>query len=99
MTYVLEGADGTITVTSPVLSELVTRAAEGVDGVQVRRGRRRLDVDVSDGSARVRVELTARYGVVLPRLARHVQERVTEALATMCGVKVETVDVSVEEIE
>jgi uncharacterized alkaline shock family protein YloU len=99
MTYVLDGPDGTITITPAALAELVTRAAEGVDGAHVRRGRKRLDVDLSDGSARVRLEVTARYGVVLPRLARHVQERVAEALMTMCGVKVEAVDVSVEEVE
>jgi uncharacterized alkaline shock family protein YloU len=99
MTYVLEGPDGTITVTPAALAELVTRAAEDVDGAHVRRGRRRLDVDVSDGRARVRLEVTARYGVVLPRLARHVQERVAQALTRMCGVKVEAVDVSVEEVE
>ena len=99
MTYVLEGAGGTITVTSAALAELVSRAVENVNGAQVRRGRRRLDVDVSDASARVRLELTARHGVVLPRLARHVQERVADALTTMCGVNVEAVDVSVEEVE
>ena len=99
MTFVLDESGGTITVTPAALAELVTRAAEDVDGAEVRRGRRRLDVDVSDGGARVRLEITARYGVVLPELARHVQERVARALTTMCGVKVEAVDVSVEEVE
>ena len=47
-----------------------------VDGVQVRRGRRRLEIDVALGEARVRLELTARYGTVLPEVARAVQERV-----------------------
>jgi uncharacterized alkaline shock family protein YloU len=96
---ILDEPQGTITVTPSALAELVTRAAETSEGAHVRRGRRRLDVDVSDGTARVRLELTAQYGVVLPELAREVQERVAEALTTMCRVDVETVDVSVEEIE
>jgi len=99
MGFVLDEPQGTITVTPPALAGLVTRAAEAIEGAQVRRGRRRLDVDVADGSAHVRLELTARYGVVLPELAREVQERVAEALATMCCVHVEAVDVSVEEVE
>jgi uncharacterized alkaline shock family protein YloU len=99
MSFVLEEPAGTITVTPSALAALVTRAAESVDGARVRRGRRHLDVDVSNGGARVRVELSARYGIVLPELARAVQEQVAGALATMCRVDVETVDVSVEEVE
>ena len=75
------------------------RAAESVDGAEVRRGRRRLAIDVADGHAHVRLELSARYGVVLPQLAREVQQRVTDALTTMCGVEVDAVDVSVEAVE
>lgn len=99
MSLVLEEPRGTITVTPSALAGLVTRAAEAVEGAHVRRGRRRLDVSVSKGGARVRVELTARYGVVLPQVARDVQERIAEALTTMCRVEIEAVDVSVEEVE
>jgi uncharacterized alkaline shock family protein YloU len=99
LSYVLSQPQGTITVSSSALADLVTSAAEAVDGAHVRRGRRRLEVDVSDGSARVRLELTARYGLLLPDLARDVQGRVAEALTKMCSLDVEAVDVSVEEIE
>jgi uncharacterized alkaline shock family protein YloU len=99
VSFVLQEREGAITVTPSALSELVARAAEAVEGAQVRRGRRRLEVELAEGTARVRLELTARYGVVLPELARDVQERVAEALATMCRLDVEAVDVSVEEIE
>jgi uncharacterized alkaline shock family protein YloU len=101
MSYVVPEAAGTITVTPPALAGLVIQAAEAVDGVQVRRGRRRLDVDVDValGEASVRLELTARYGLVLPEAAREVQKRVADALATMCAVRVSGVDVSVEEVE
>jgi uncharacterized alkaline shock family protein YloU len=98
MSLVLQEEQGTVTVTPAALARLVISAAEAVDGAEVRRGRRRLDIDVRDGEARVRLELGARYGVVLPELARSVQQRVADALGTMCGVNVEAVDVSVEEI-
>ena len=99
MSYVLEATHGTLTITPSALAELIVRAAELVDGAEVRRGRRRLDVDVSEGKAWVRLELSARYGVVLPELARDVQQRVSDALTSMCGVDVQAVDVSVEEVE
>jgi uncharacterized alkaline shock family protein YloU len=99
MSLVLPEAEGTITVTPSALAGLVIQAAEAVDGVQVRRGRRRLDIDVVLGEARVRLELSARYGLVLPDVARDVQERVAEALVTMCAVRIGSVDISVEEVE
>jgi uncharacterized alkaline shock family protein YloU len=99
MNLVLPEPEGTITVTPSALAGLVIQAAEAVDGVQVRRGRRRLDIDVTPGEARVRLELSARYGLVLPEVARDVQERVADALATMCAVRIGSVDVSVEEVE
>jgi uncharacterized alkaline shock family protein YloU len=99
MSLVLPEPAGTITVTPSALAGLVIQAAEAVDGVQVRRGRRRLDIDVGLGEARVRLELSARYGLVLPDVARDVQERVADALVTMCEVRIGSVDVSVEEVE
>jgi uncharacterized alkaline shock family protein YloU len=99
MSYVVDATHGTITVTPSALAELVARAVEAVEGAQVRRGRRRLDIEISDGTARVRLELTARYGAVLPELARDVQQQVADALASMCRVDVQAVDVSVEEVE
>jgi uncharacterized alkaline shock family protein YloU len=98
VSLVLEERGGTITIPAPVLSSLVVQAAEEIDGVRVRRGRRRLEIDVGEAGT-VRLELAARYGVVLPDAARLVQRRVAEALATMCGVTIEAIDVSVEEVE
>lgn len=99
MSFVVEERRGTITVTQSALAAMVTRAAESTGGTHVRKGRRRLEIEVSDGTVRVRLELTARYGLVLPDLARDVQARVADTLSTMCGVRVESVDVSVEEVE
>lgn len=99
MSLVVEERGGSITVTAPVLAMLVAEAAEEVEGARVRRGRRRLEIDVSGGGARVRLELAARYGLVLPEVARRVQERVAAALTTMCKLRIDAIDVSVEEVE
>ena len=95
---VLEGADGSITVTAGALNRLVVRAAESVDGASVRRPKRSVEVTHRDGRAAVSLELAVRYGEVAADLARAVQERVAEAVSATCGLEVERVDVSVEEI-
>lgn len=99
MSFVVDTSNGTITVTQSALTAMVMRAAESVGGAHVRKGRRRLEIDVVDGQARARIELSVPYGLVLPDVARGVQDRVAAALSTMCDVTVESVDVSVEEIE
>jgi len=87
-----------VKVTDSALTQIVVRAAEQVVGVRVRRPRRHLDVEVADGSARVALELAVTYGSVLPEVARGVQERVADALGTMCDVTVTGGDVASEEL-
>ena len=82
-----------ITITDAALSQIVVGAAEQVEGVRVRRRR---GVEPQDG--RVTLSLAARYGTVLPDLARDVQTRVADALSTMCDLQV-SVDVSIEELD
>jgi uncharacterized alkaline shock family protein YloU len=91
--------EGTVTLTAGVLSHVVVAAAETVDGARVRRGRRGLEVDVVDGTARVELELAVRYGDVLPVVAEEVQRRVAAALRDMCALETSAIDVSVEELD
>lgn len=95
--HVIDGDIGTIHVPSGTLAALVTRAAESVAGAKVRR--RGVDVKLSDGAARVRIELNARHGLVLPELGRDVQAAIARALSTMCGLAATAVDLHVEELE
>jgi uncharacterized alkaline shock family protein YloU len=88
-----------IKITDAALNRLVVDAAQAVDGVRVRRPRRHLAVELDGGQARVELALVIAYGRVLPDVARDVQQRVADALGTMCGVNVTAVDVSVEELE
>ena len=75
------------------------QAAEAVDGARVRRPKRHLEIAVADGRARVELELAVAYGHVLPDVAREVQEQVADALTRMCGVEIDAIDVSVEELD
>jgi uncharacterized alkaline shock family protein YloU len=91
-------SDGSVVVSEAALAQIVSGAVESVPGARLRR-RRRLPLELESGRARAELELSVEYGRVLPDVARDVQERVAEALAVMCGVVVDAVDVSVEELE
>jgi uncharacterized alkaline shock family protein YloU len=95
---VFRGSEGTVTVTATALTELVARAARSVEGARVRRPKRSIEIRHDDGRASVTLELGARYGVPLPALARSVQERVAQALGQVSGLRVERVDVTLEEV-
>jgi uncharacterized alkaline shock family protein YloU len=87
-----------IRVTDSALTQIVVRAAETVDGVKVRRPRRHLEVDLEAGDVRVTLDLSVAHGRVLPEAARAVQQHVADALDSMCGVNVRSVDVNIEAI-
>jgi uncharacterized alkaline shock family protein YloU len=88
-----------IKVTDGAMTQIVVRAVEGVEGARLRRARRKVEVSIEDGRARVDLELAVAYGKVLPDVARDVQREVADALARMCGLTTDAVDVSVEELE
>jgi uncharacterized alkaline shock family protein YloU len=94
----LRTEDGAISISHAALTQLVVRAAQAVEGARIRRPRRGLQIEIAGDRARVALELTARRGVVLPELARAVQESVADALETMCEIHVDAVDVSIEEV-
>ena len=85
-------------VSEAALSEIVRRAVASVEGASLRKGRRRLGVELEDGRARAELRLVVSYGRVLPEVSAAVQERVTDALTRMCDVEVEAVHVTVEEL-
>ena len=89
---------GSVRVSEAALSEIVRRAVASVDGVRLRKGRRRLGVDLEDGRAGAELRLVVVYGRILPEVCADVQERVADALARMCDVEVGEVDVTVEEL-
>ena len=96
--HTIRGPHGPIRIEGDALSALVVAAAERVDGARVRRPRRGLDVSVSDGKATIELELAARYGAVLPAVAREVQASVASALESSAGLAA-VVDVSIEDLD
>jgi uncharacterized alkaline shock family protein YloU len=85
-------------VAPAALERLVVRAAESVDGARVRRPKRSVEIAHGAGRATVSLELAAGHDVAVPELARAVQARVAEAVASTSGLEIESVDVTVAEI-
>jgi uncharacterized alkaline shock family protein YloU len=92
---VLPGPEGSITVAPAALTRLVVNAAESVQGVRVRRPRRSVDIAHADGRGSVSVDLAVSYGPVVPDLAHAVQEQVAQAVAAVCGLEIERIDVTI----
>jgi len=90
---------GSVRLSEVALTEIVRRAVASVDGARLRKGRRRIGVELQEGRARAELQLAVAYGRVLPEVAGAVQARVADALAGMCDVEVEAVDVTVEELD
>jgi uncharacterized alkaline shock family protein YloU len=95
----LQESGGSVRVSEAALTEIVRRAVASVEGARLRKGRRRLGVELQDGRARAELRLIVTYGRVLPEVSAAVQEQVKDALARMFDVEVEAVDVTVEELD
>ena len=90
---------GRIAVDEAVLTRLVQRTAEGVEGVHAVRARRGIRVVVEPGRAVVvSVGVVASVGTVLPDLGRSVQGRVAEAITAALEPSAMRVDMPIEEI-
>jgi uncharacterized alkaline shock family protein YloU len=94
----VQESGGSVRVSEVALTEIVRRAVSSVEGARLRKGRRRLGVEIGEGRARAELQLAVAYGHVLPEVSAAVQERVADALARMCDLEVEAVDVTVEEL-
>lgn len=90
---------GSVSISEAALQQIVAQAVESVGGARLRRRRRRVALELDCGHLRAGLELGVAYGRVLPDVARTVQERVAEALRSMCGLVVDAVDVSVEDLD
>ena len=95
----MQESGGSVRVSEAALTDIVRRTVASVDGARLRKGRRRLGVELQNGRARAELQLAVAYGRVLPEVSAAVQERVADALARMFEVEVEAVDVTVEQLE
>ncbi|MDX6521604.1 MAG: Asp23 family, cell envelope-related function [Gaiellales bacterium] len=88
---------------------IVRGAVAQVDGVRLDRpgrvsrvlpGRRdAVSWEMGDGGAAFDIDVAAGYGVVLPKAAADVRRSVAAAVATMTGLAVASVDVTVTGVE
>ena len=95
----VQESGGSVRVSEVALADIVRRAVASVDGARLRKGRRRLGVELEDGRAGAELQLAVAYGLVLPEVSAAVQERVADGLTRMCDVEVEAIDVTVVELE
>ena len=98
-------------ISQDVLFGIAQLALDGVDGIdpstpaarmgEILSGRRAKGIRIERDGEAVRVSLTVRvdYGLRIPEVARRAQEAVREAIGSMTGLRVETVDVVVESVE
>ena len=94
----VQESGGSVRLSEAALTEIVRQAVESVDGARLWKRRRRLGVELENGRARADLQLVIDYGRVLPEVSSAVQERVADALGRMCDVKVDAVDVTIEEL-
>jgi len=109
-----DGGVGTVKIADEVVSIIACLAATEVKGVAAvadnitnelaaRMGRKKLSkgarVEVVDDEVRVDLILTTEYGYEIPTVCREVQERVTNAIETMTGMKVAEVNVRIADVQ
>lgn len=103
--------DADLDLSQDVLYGIAQLALEGVDGVtpstpparmgEILGGRRSKGIQIErvDDAVRVTLTVCVDYGLRVPEVARRAQEVVREAIGSMTGLRVDTVDVVVESVE
>lgn len=95
----VSGKAGSVRLSEAALAQIVGGAVGQVEGARLRKGRRRLALELAEGHASAQLEVVVAYGRVLPDVARSVQQRVADALARMCDVEVDEVAITVVELD
>ncbi len=98
-------------ISPDVLYGIVQLALDQVDGLhtvqppvrvgEILTGRRAKGIQIERGEAGVKAALTVcvDYGVEIPKVAVEAQRAVREAVASMTGLKVTSVDVTIEDVD
>lgn len=108
----MKGNEGLeLDISADVLYGIAHLALEGVEGVvpvsppvrvgEILTGRRAKGVVIEREGDKLRITLTVRvtYGLEVPKVARAAQRAVREAVASMTGLEVDSVNVIVEKID
>ena len=96
--------EGHASISHEILASYAADAAREVDGVRrlvdghlPRRGGVR--VADADGAVRIELHLAVEWGASIPELGAAVQQRVREYVGRMTDLRVEAVEVVVEEVQ
>lgn len=100
-----------IDISNDVLYGIAQLALDGVEGIsaatppvrmgEILTGKRAKGISIDRTGDMVRIELLVHvlYGKEIPKVARQAQRAVREAVASMTGLEVESVNVTVEKID
>lgn len=100
-----------VAISPDVLFGIAQLALEGIEGVtliqssprmgELLAGRRARGIAIERDASGVWIDLTVAvdYGVEIPKVARAIQRAVREAVASMTGLHVKSVNVNVEAVE
>ena len=100
-----------LAISPDVLYGIAQLALEGVEGLtpaapparmgEILSGRRAkgIRVERQGESVRVNLNVSVTYGMPIPKVAAQAQQAVREAVASMTGLEVETVEVCVDAID
>ncbi|MDR0468430.1 MAG: hypothetical protein LBH09_00470 [Peptococcaceae bacterium] len=81
---------GKLVITNRALDQMVTFLASGISGVEKVT---RVQVEVKKGSARIRLEFTARIPGSIPRMADDIRLLLQDRILILCGIHVELVHI------
>ncbi len=100
-----------IHITYDVIGEIAARTALGIDGVSDlggnlaaglgdmlgrRSGTRGVHLEVSGREIALSINVVVRYGVRIPEVAQHMQERVKMEVERATGLDVKSVDIHIQ---
>ena len=102
--------DRDLAISADVLYGIVQLALEGLEGLtlaapaprvgEILSGRRAKGIRIERQGEKVRISLSASvtYGKAIPEVAARAQKAVREAVASMTGLEVESVDVQIDNV-
>ncbi len=93
--FIVSGPLGRVELTAQALASLVTRSAEAVERVHVRRSRRRPSIIVTEDGVRIELGVEAPAGALLVQIGESVQRSVADSVTDSTGLPTR-VDVTFE---
>ena len=92
-----ENASGTVRIADTVVAHIVSIAATEVEGIvasgNVNKAYKNVKVEIRNGSVRVEIATSIKYGYNIPEVSQKLQSKIKNAIENMTGLKCSTVNV------